>query len=717
MFRLYACLANEHDGRFISLAIAVCLLTSVTAFAVAARTRDLSRQDRVRHALLLGVLSGAGIWTTHFIAMLAYQLWLPSQYLIAPTVASIGISVIMASLGWWLSLKKGRLSFAMAAAMFTLGVGLMHFIGMEALVSQGRILYDASFVALSALGSFGAIAFAMHWRHRWPSGFPAVPAALLTLGICALHFGAMAAATVIPSGVDPGMGATIGRETLAILVAVCLLPLFGAGVAVALLNRRLAGLAQVAAELASHDPLTGAVNTIGFTAKLKTAIQDSHAQDEAFALLYLDIHRFSAINSLNGQLVGDALLVGTIAKVQAVCSGAPVARFGADKFAIVLALGSGARSAGEVAERLIEAMGAPLVIDGKAIVASLNIGIAYYPEDASEAKLLCRKAELALYRAKSIGAGVACRFDKALDTVAPNRHRLEADLPDALAKAQFSLHYQPIVCVETGGVLGFEALLRWHHPDFGNIPPSTFIPLAETGGDKGLMMEIGSWVLREACHEAQSWEQPLKIAVNLSPTQFADRDLVRKVRAVLDSSGLDPTRLELEITEGLLIENTEQALSVLREIKSWGVSIAMDDFGTGFASLSYFRQFPFDKVKIDQSFIRDMAENRQSMAVVKAVIGLSKALDMLVLAEGVETVNQLEILAAEGCSQVQGYLIGRPAPAASFDRETRRQSMESHKCGSRCDQCLERLRPPSGIRAMRLPLVHTTLCRSGRQAA
>lgn len=716
MFRLYACLADEHDARFVLLSIAVCLLTSITALGVIRRARDSKTEDRARWALLAGIVSGAGVWTTHFIAMLAYQPWLPGRYLIVPTIASIGISVTMASLGWWLVLKRGRFSVALATAMLTIGIGLMHFIGMEALASQGHILYDASLAALSALISFAAIAFAIRWRKRWPLDW-AVPAGALTLGICTLHFGAMAASTVVPGGVGPGTGATIGRETLAIIVAVCLLPLFGAGVAVAWLDRRLAGLAKVASDLASHDSLTGAANTLGFNATLATAIQHSNEKREPLALLYLDIHRFRAINALHGHLTGDAVLVETTARVQSCCGGAPVARFGADKFAVILAFNQAAGSASDVAERLMEAVASPLVIDGKAIVTGLNIGIAHYPDDAADSKGLCRKAELALYRAKSIGPGVTCRYERTLDAVAPNRHRLEADLPDALAKGQFYLHYQPIACVETGGVLGFEALLRWQHPDFGDIPPSMFIPLAEAGGDWRLMMEIGAWVLREACHEAQSWEQPLKVAVNLSPTQFADRDLVTKLRAVLDSSGLDPARLELEITEGLLIENTEQALSVLREIKSWGVRIAMDDFGTGFASLSYFRQFPFDKVKIDQTFIRDMAENRQSMAVVKAVIGLSKALDMLVLAEGVETVEQLEILAAEGCSQVQGYLIGRPAPAASFDRATRRHKADSHMCCSRCDQCIERLRPPSGIRAMRVPLVHTTLHRPPRQAS
>ena len=287
-----------------------------------------------------------------------------------------------------------------------------------------------------------------------------------------------------------------------------------------------------------------------------------------------------------------------------------------------------------------------------------------FPADATDPTDLIKNADMALYRGKAEGRGLARFYEAAMDEALRRRRQLESDLRLAIDAGELALHYQPLADLESGRILGFEALLRWTHPRLGPVSPVTFIPLAE---ESGLIIGLGEWVLSEACGEAARWNPPLKLAVNISPVQFMQDDLVGRIEAILEETGLAASRLDLEVTEGLLIKDAEPALVTLRRLKALGVQISMDDFGTGYSSLSYFRMFPFDKVKIDQSFVADMIENPQSRAIIRSVIGLGRGLGVPVVAEGVETAAQLEALRAEGCDQVQGYLISRPNPIRFFD--------------------------------------------------
>jgi predicted signal transduction protein with EAL and GGDEF domain len=342
-----------------------------------------------------------------------------------------------------------------------------------------------------------------------------------------------------------------------------------------------------------------------------------------------------------------------------------VARLGGDEFAIVQQGGGQPASAGLLCERLAAALEEPFAIGEQSVSISASVGVAIFPTDAGGAADLIKNADMALYRAKSEGRGLARFYEAAMDEALRQRRQLEADLRLAIEKEELNVHYQPLAQLETGTVIGFEALLRWNHPELGAIGPDVFIRLAE---ESGLIIRLGEWVLREACAEAARWNPPLKLSVNLSPLQFTQDDLVGSVRRVLDETGLDPARLDLEITEGLLIKDAGGALATLERLKALGVEISMDDFGTGYSSLSYFRMFPFDKVKIDRSFIRDMVESPQARAIVRSVIGLSHGLGMPVVAEGVETAEQLALLRGKGCDQVQGYLISRPNPIGHFER-------------------------------------------------
>jgi predicted signal transduction protein with EAL and GGDEF domain len=305
------------------------------------------------------------------------------------------------------------------------------------------------------------------------------------------------------------------------------------------------------------------------------------------------------------------------------------------------------------------------LIDGNEVVIGASIGIALSPGDGDTSEELLRSADLALYRAKEDGGGVHRIFEREMDRQAQMRRDMELDLRRAFANGEFELHYQPLVDIATDRISGFEALLRWRHPEKGMISPADFIPVAE---DIGLIVSIGEWVLREACNEAVKWSADVKIAVNLSPVQFRSRNLVQVVVSALASSGLSPQRLELEITESLFLAETEANLAILHQLRELGVSISMDDFGTGYSSLSYLRSFPFDKIKIDRSFVKDLAKRSDCVAIVRAISGLGRSLNIATTAEGVETMDQLDWLRAEGCNQVQGFLFSAARPASEIEQ-------------------------------------------------
>jgi diguanylate cyclase (GGDEF)-like protein len=412
--------------------------------------------------------------------------------------------------------------------------------------------------------------------------------------------------------------------------------------------------------LAHHDMLTGLANRTAFAERLDEALAKSRATGESFALFCIDLDRFKEVNDVFGHAAGDLLLQQAAQRMTQEAPDALIARLGGDEFTIVLA--NGPAEAEALANRLLERFGQDFEIDGRHLRAGLSIGVALYPTDGRDAATLLANADAALYRAKREGRGAFRFFEASMDAHLRARRAMQQDLRNALQNNELLLHYQPQATM-SGEVVGFEALLRWNSPAHGLVPPSTFVPLAE---ESGLVIEIGEWVLREACREAASWRKPLKIAVNLSAVQFQHGDLPSTVHAVLLETGLSPLRLELEITESVLIGDLARTVAILRRLKAFGVNIAMDDFGTGYSSLSYLQSFPFDKIKIDRSFISSVERNVQSAAIVRAVIGLAQGLDLPVIAEGVESREQLAFLERECCDEVQGYFVGRPGPIENY---------------------------------------------------
>ena len=414
--------------------------------------------------------------------------------------------------------------------------------------------------------------------------------------------------------------------------------------------------------LAHHDLLTGLPNRAAFNERLANTLEQAVANRASFAVLSIDLDRFKEINDVFGHSVGDTLLKEVANRMQAAADGAFVARPGGDEFTVVMADGDQPAGAESLAERLLACALENAKVDGHDLRFSLSIGVVIYPTDGTDAKTLLANADAALYRAKDEGRGSIRFFAPDMDKHLRDRRALQHDLRSAIPHQELRLHYQPQARLD-GSIVGFEALLRWQHPVRGLVPPGTFIPIAE---DSGMIIAIGEWVLREASREAASWAQPLRIAVNLSPAQFKHGDLAGVVHAILLETGLSPDRLELEITEGVLCDDFSRAVSILRRLKALGVRIVMDDFGTGYSSLSYLQSFPFDKMKIDKTFIANIHRNTQSAAIIRAIIGLGRGLDLPITAEGVETRDQLEFLKNERCDAVQGYLIGRPAPIDMF---------------------------------------------------
>ena len=412
--------------------------------------------------------------------------------------------------------------------------------------------------------------------------------------------------------------------------------------------------------LARHDALTDLPNRVTFHERMKADLgRLRHA--EQLAVLSLDLDHFKNVNDALGHPLGDLLLQAAAERMRTcVRDEDMVARLGGDEFAILQVSSDPPSSVTGLAARLIESIEAPYLLQNQQVAVGASVGIAIAPADGQTPDVLMKNADLALYRAKADGGGVYRFFEREMDTRMQARRALELDLRKAVMAGEFEAYYQPIVDIKTGRVTSCEALMRWHHPTRGMVSPTEYIPIAE---ETGLIVPIGEWMLRQATAEAVRWPNDITIAVNLSPAQFKSRVLVATVISALAASGLPADRLQLEITEMVLLKETSGAFAVLHQLRELGIKIAMDDFGTGYSSLGYLRSFPFDKIKIDSSFIRDLPQKEDSVAIIRAVVGLSSSLGITTIAEGVETREQFDCLMREGCTEAQGFLFAAPKPA------------------------------------------------------
>ncbi len=785
MYAVYTCIVDRHDLWLVALAVIVCGFGTFTASNLLARARASEGRWQYAWLAVSAVALGSAIWSTHFIAMLAYAPGMPTAYDITLTLLSVVVAIVVTGLGLTVSqIWQQTWARVTTGILVGCGIGTMHFTGMAALAVPGMLTYDAGlFIASWVLGITLSVVACMLASNFQTLKQRMQGAGVLALAIAALHFTAMAAATIVPNPTQTIPDAVVDTRWLAISISIATFTVLLLALASAAFDRHLArrgneeterlrDLANASTEgivicrgskivdanksfvslvkadlaavvgrditeyipadsrnelfdparpdaaiapavetvlrrdddepevpveirlrkmhqrgrehdvilvrdlrdqkraeahiqhLAHHDPLTDLANRTLFASRLRHDIALAQRGDTPLAVMCIDLDRFKEVNDVYGHPVGDALLVQVADRLKgAVRETDTVARLGGDEFAIVQCSMSQPDSASYLAERLLDEIGGTYNLDAVQLRTSASIGIAMYPHDGTDVDTLLRNADLALYRAKANGRAIHCFFEADMDERLRAQRLLEIDLRDAIDHEELQLVYQPQAEASSGEIVGFEALLRWTHPTKGPIPPADFIPLAE---QCGLIGRLGLWVLREACREAASWKNAMGIAVNLSPVQFQHGQLADDVEAILSETGLAPQRLELEITEGVLLKDKTRTLKILRRLKDLGVRVAMDDFGTGYSSLSSLQSFPFDKLKIDRSFVMNLTDESDTQTIIRAIIALGRGLNLPVIAEGVESDQQLELLRSEECDGIQGYLIGKPLPIESY---------------------------------------------------
>ena len=783
MFRVLSCLTAEHDLRLVALAAVMCALATFTALSIYAQAVDNTGLKRFGWLFLTGVVAACGIWATHFIAMLAYDPGLPVGYDPVLTIGSLLIAVPATAIGFGVAAEGRSWQWILGGGAFGMGISLMHYTGMSAVLLPGVIEWDRTLVISSVvigagLGSAGIYAY--HRCSRPQATWLA--AGLLTLAICGMHFTAMGAALVVADPTVPFHASLIESELIAVAVAGAAMVVLLAGVTPAMIasqtareavadkvrfqaaldnmsqglcmvdadgciqvcNQRYAAMYSLTPELtrpgtklrdisryrlsigyyyvgvsaedinddrvkpamtlnvtreltdgrvisvsrrslpdggwvtthqdvtdirriearikhlAHHDALTDLPNRLLLREQLKLAMTSE--EDRGWALLALDLDRFKEVNDTLGHVFGDLLLRTVADRLRGCVRVADtVARLGGDEFVILQHTKDPACESEALARRIIAAINAPYELEGHVVGVGTSIGIAIAGAGLNQPDDLLKAADLALYRSKSAGRGTYHFYEPSMDQQMQSRRALERDLRLALANGEFEVYYQPLVNLERDEICGFEALLRWNHPQRGLLMPADFIPLAE---ETGLIVPIGEWVLRQACAEAAGWPDHLKVSVNVSVAQFKAKNLANAVVNALAASGLAPRRLELEVTESVVLEDSDSAFATLTRLHDLGVRIALDDFGTGYSSLTNLRKFPFDKIKIDRSFVSDLSTaNVNALAIVRSVARLGVSLGMATTAEGVETKEQVDQVRAEGCTEMQGYYICRPSPA------------------------------------------------------
>jgi diguanylate cyclase (GGDEF)-like protein len=658
--RVISSIIAGHNLWLVCLAAVVCIAGSTVTMRLlerAMRTEGLQRSGWLFQAASAG---GSSVWCTHFVAILAYQPGTPVTFDPILTVASLAIAILGLVLAFAIAAAtRGALTAVASGTLAGLTISLMHYVGMAAYHVSGIVASNGAYVVasvvLSVVLSVTALTAIMQTERAY-----AAPLAMLAfvLAILSQHFAGMAAISVIPLASAATNAAVF--EAMAVATAGVALFIVGTGVASQMIDSRARSeTTRRLHHMALNDPLTGLPNRTSFSERLDHELARAEEDGHELAVIGIDLNRFKEINDFRGHSAGDQALRIIAARLRECIEGGEfVARIGGDEFAALKDF----RDEDVLLDflgKLEVALFEPLEIDDFRASAGASIGVAVYPHDGITAETLIGNSDLAMYRAKSELNTAVCFYESRLDEIARERQVLARELRRALELQQFDLHFQVQISVTHATICGYEVLLRWYHPERGLIPPLDFIPIAE---ESGAILDIGEWVLREACRRAAGWQIPHRIAVNLSPVQFGQPELPRLVHEILMETGLPAARLELEITESTIIADKPRALHILRQIKALGVTVALDDFGTGYSSLDTLRSFPFDKIKLDRLFMNEVETNPQTRAIVRAVLALGKSLDVPILAEGVETDNQLELLRREGCDEAQGFLLGRPGP-------------------------------------------------------
>ncbi len=778
-------LIEEHNLPLVSVAVCICAMGCFSVVNLMARARESPKIQVPIWLSAAAITFGLSVWSTHFLAMLAFDPGMPIAYNVSETIISVaiaGIGALLALTAWFLAPRRW-VAISVGGLVLGLSIAGMHYTGVAAMRMSGYMTLDTTdvvasiFIAVAGAG----LAFA-RFAHREAAWRRYEVAFWLTLSICGAHFTGMMGLRIIPTGICPRATALLGTSSLAAMVGSVSLAVMIVCVAATLMERHLTRLAALqdkrlrlmnnlarealvihrhgkivevnqaagtmfgrppaafagaplgslfapesacalnlhiqqenqevwpeelqavtadgrhvpveitsqAIELhdaaatvvvmrdlshrkrneeqirymAHHDMLTDLPSRQLLTETLNSVMKSASLTGAGAAVLYLDLDRFKPVNDLLGHAGGDAVLIEVARRLRAQSRNTDaVGRLGGDEFVMVVGNIGTQDEIRNLASRLIKTIEQPFEFEGRQIGIGVSIGAALYPQDGHDSDSLLRAADMAMYRAKSNGRGTVEFFDSRMDETLRERRRLEQELRMAVERGEMMLHYQPLIDCRTGRLTGFEALLRWNHPVHGMMNAGQFIPLAE---ETGVIGQLDCWTIERACIEASAWIDPLNLAVNVSTTQFRQSDWPRKVASALAQSGLDPTRLEIEVTESVLIEDPEHAVKTLSQLREFGARLSLDDFGTGYSSLNYLRLFRFDKFKIDRSFANDLGRGTEAATIISAIINLGHTLGLSVTVEGIETTEQLAQIVALGADHVQGYLLGRPGPIEDF---------------------------------------------------
>ncbi len=704
----------RYDTWLTVLSLLIVILAAFASFALALASASIVQRAAA------GALLGLGVACMHYVGMAALAVPGLLDWDGTLVTASILAAGIFGAAALPLCLEvRGRAGLAAAVALFTLTICALHFVGMAALsfrmiggvVSNRQAglatIHLAVIIALVCLVMLLLSLAALHLNRRSAERSQAEQANLRDLADIALEglivcdgqqivsanssfaqmtgyaeaeIHRMSLGAFFEGGLPAHLGASAGKvhgegviisargERIPVETVGKSIPYAGKPHQVLALRdlRERQRVDETIRFLAHHDSLTGVANRASFADRLRGQFTEQTRDTRSFTVFALDLDRFKEVNDGLGHHSGDVLLRRVADRLRVTVRDTDlVARLGGDEFAVLVCSQMNDERAQSLAARIVEVVGRPYIIEGKIANIGASVGFALAPQDGNDPVSLMKNADRALYRAKASGKNTSRRYESTLDHDVRLRRSLELDLRRAIVQGELEMHYQPLLNLRRQSICGFEALIRWRHPTRGMISPADFIPLAE---ETGLIVRIGEFVLAAATREAASWDPSIGVAVNLSAVQFGGGQLVETVRAALARSGLEPARLELEITETVLLSEGEDTLRTLHQLRDLGVRIAMDDFGTGYSSLRYLRSFPFDRIKIDRSFIQEILTNNESAAIISAVVALSRRLGILTTAEGVETAEQMERVREEGCDTAQGYLIGRPVPATELGR-------------------------------------------------
>ncbi|ELR3916984.1 EAL domain-containing protein [Salmonella enterica] len=680
---------SEYNHILVAVSFAVAIFASYTALNMAGRVAGSARSNARIWLMGGGFALGVGIWAMHFVGMLAMDHAMNMRFDPFLTGLSMLIAIGSSLFALWLvSAEKLRLRRLLPGALVMgLGISAMHYTGMAALQFASIIVWNSAWVALSIiialLASCGALWLTFRLRHEGTDVAlrRAGAAVLMGIAIAGMHYAGMKAAHFPQNWPMEHRG--VDSNWLAVLVSVVALTILGITLLVSLFDARLqartallaSSLAQAnqeLAQLALHDTLTRLPNRVLLEDRLKQAISKANREGTSFALLFMDLDGFKAVNDAYGHDIGDKLLVAVTHRLNQPLSGQfTLARIGGDEF-VLLAEVSAPDEAASLASALVHSIDAPFTIDPYELVVTLSVGIALYPLDGKNERELMFNADAAMYHTKHTGRNGYHFFQPSMNMLAQTQLQLMNDLWLALERQELRLVYQPKFQAPAGPIVGFEALLRWYHPKQGVLNPDQFLPLAEK---TGLIVTIGSWVIDEACRQLREWHLQgyalWSVAVNLSALQFEQPGLVDTITRSLARHSIRPDLLILEITETTAMNKPEQSVAILTRLTEMGVKASIDDFGTGYSSLLYLKRLPACELKIDRAFVHELSEASDGATIVAAIVALAKALNLQIVAEGVENETQQQFLTQLGCHTLQGFLLGKPRTAEEIARDIR----------------------------------------------